>query len=181
MQTSTVFLVLVALCVFGFFAGRQRSQLVALAAAGNTGLHSLPKHYGYLVAAWAALPALLIFVLWLGFEQSLLFRVVSSTLPEAILSLPDSEMGLYYNQIVAFAQGAVDADHLQQGQVDAAVVYNSTVERFSYYKAASVLLVAVLAALIGLSRISPTLRARNQRPCTRLVLVTGHISTARSQ
>jgi len=162
MQTSTVFLVLVALCVFGFFAGRQRSQLVAMASGGMTSLHSLPKHYGYLVAAWGALPALLIFVLWLGFEQSLLFRVVTSTLPEAIQSLPDSEMGLYYNQIVAFAQGGVDASNLQQVQVDAAAVYNSTIERFSFYKAASVLLVAVLAALIGLSRISPTLRARNQ-------------------
>ncbi|MFT4520467.1 MAG: phosphate transport system permease protein, partial [Halioglobus sp.] len=66
MQTTTVFLVLIALCVASFFVGRRRSRSVAEPIGGATALHSLPKYYGYMAAAWAAIPALLVLVILIG-------------------------------------------------------------------------------------------------------------------
>ena len=64
MQTSTVFLLLVVLSVVSFSLGRHRSYTVAEGGGGMHLLHSLPKHYGYMAALWAGLPALGLLVLW---------------------------------------------------------------------------------------------------------------------
>ena len=76
MQTTTVFLILIALSVISFSLGRRRSRSVAQKLGGLTLLHSLPKHYGYMAALWAALPALLVLVLWLSFEGDVLAKFV---------------------------------------------------------------------------------------------------------
>ena len=94
MQTSTVFLVLAALCFLSFLAGRQRSRSVALASGGLTSLHSLPKHYGYMALAWAGLPALGVLVFWAVMEPRLLAAEVAAVLPADVLSLPEEQFGL---------------------------------------------------------------------------------------
>ncbi len=74
MDTTTVFLVLVVLTVTSFFMGRKRSHAVVSGQGGARMLHSLPKHYGYMAALWALLPALLVLALWLAFESTMLAR-----------------------------------------------------------------------------------------------------------
>ena len=108
MQTSTVFMTLVALCAVSFFVGRHRSRLVGEAGGGLTSLNSLPKHYGYMAALWAGLPALFLFVAWLGLESSVLQSMVVASLPAEVQAMPASELGLHYNQLVGFALGSVD-------------------------------------------------------------------------
>lgn len=161
MQTTTVFLVLIALCAGSFFMGRNRSQVVAMRLGGLTTLHSLPKHYGYMAAAWAALPALLVLALWTGFESSVLHTLVVASLPQEIQSLPDDQLGLYYNQIQGFARGAMDAADLNQVQLQAATHYSELAQSSSRLKAALVFIVAVVGALLALRRVTPALRARN--------------------
>ena len=161
MQTTTVFLLLVALCLFGFFLGRQRSQLVGMSTGGVSTLHSLPKHYGYLVVAWAAIPAVALLFFWILFESSLLQQAVVASLPAEIQQLPANELGLYYNQVVSYVRGGADVSQLNEVQVAAAEVYTAAVDRFAMLKAASVLLLALLAAIFALRQISPALRARN--------------------
>ena len=161
MQTSTVFLILVALCVVSFFTVRKRSHTLAMQVGGLTSLHSLPKHYGYMAAAWAALPALLILALWLGFESSVRYQLVVAQLPESVQEMPPAELGLYYNQIQSFAQGAIDSAELDEAQLTAAAHYTGIAASMSYLKAASVLLIALLGAGLAVRRVSPALRARN--------------------
>jgi len=105
MQTSTVFLVLVALCLVSFLAGRQRSRIVAMSSGGLTALHSLPKHYGYLTFAWAALPAMLVLIVFTAMESRILSQQVIAALPADIRAVSQEEVGLYYNQILGYAQG----------------------------------------------------------------------------
>ncbi|MEZ5573334.1 MAG: phosphate ABC transporter permease subunit PstC [Halioglobus sp.] len=161
MQTTTIFLVLVALCVVSFLLGRKRSQVVAMRQGSLASLHSLPKHYGYMAAAWAAIPALLCLILWLSFESSVLYRMVVSGLPENIQQLHTDELGLYYNQIQSYARGAISSAELDQVQIEAARHYSALASSFSQLKAALVFLLAILGALLALRRISPLLRARN--------------------
>jgi len=161
MQTTTVFLILVALCIVSFLLGRKRSQIVAMRHGSLSSLHSLPKHYGYMAAAWAALPALLCLILWLGFESGVLYKLVVAKLPESVQQLHADELGLYYNQIQGYARGAIDATQLDEVQLEAARHYSELATTFDRIKAALVIVVAIIGALLALRRVTPLLRARN--------------------
>jgi phosphate transport system permease protein len=161
MQTTTVFLILVALCLCSFYLGRKRSRVVGMREGGLAVLHSLPKHYGYMAAAWAALPALLVLVVWLSVESSVLYKLVVAQLPQNIRELPPDELGLYFNQVQSFARGAIDSAQLDQTQMAAAAHYRELAVSFSQLKAALVFLVAILGALLAIRRVTPLLRARN--------------------
>ncbi|RLA55555.1 MAG: phosphate ABC transporter permease subunit PstC [Gammaproteobacteria bacterium] len=161
MQTTTVFLVLVALTCISFLLGRWRSRAVAAAVGGVTALHSLPKHYGYMAAAWAALPALLILVLWLGLESRVLNNLVVAQLPPEVHAMHPSELGLYTNQIVGYASGSIGMEQLDKAQITAAEHYQALASSSSIMKVLIVSLVAVIGGLLALVRIAPALRARN--------------------
>ena len=162
MQTTTIILLLTAVCLLYFVVGRQRSRLLVLANGGIPTLHSLPKHYGYLVVAWAAMPAVLVLLFWLLGEASILKHLVINGLPANVRSLPESELGFYYNQILGLASGALDASMLASEQVAAAETYRDWSVRIGNYKAIRILALALLTGGGGLRRITATLRARNQ-------------------
>jgi len=161
MQTSTVFLVIVLLCISSFYFGRRRSQIVAAHSDGIASLHSLPKHHGYLVAAWTLIPAAVLLALWAGFESSILHKLVFAALPEQVRAMPADELGLYYNQVQSYALGTIDATWLDKGQVAAAEHYRELAATMSQIKAALVFLVAVAGAALTLRRVTPEFRARN--------------------
>jgi phosphate transport system permease protein len=161
MHTTSILLILAGLCVISFFMGRNRSYIVAMRLGGIASLHSLPKHYGYMAAAWAVLPALLILALWLGFESSVLHKLVIAQLPQKVQELPPDEMGLYYNQIQGFAVDAIDSEQLDEVQIEAAEYYKRLASSFSQVKSALVFLVAIVGALLAVRRVTPALRARN--------------------
>ncbi len=161
MQTSTVFLTLLALCAASFLVGRHRSRLVGLAGGGLTSLNSLPKHYGYMAALWAGLPALLLFVAWLVLESSILQTMVVASLPVEIQAMPINEQGLYYNQLVGFALGHVDPSQVDASQIAGAVFYNELASSSKMLKLLLVSAVAVLGGLLAVMRVRPDFRARN--------------------
>ena len=161
MQTTTVVLVLVALSILSFSLGRQRSRALAQACGGIAALHSLPKHYGYMAALWAVLPALLVLVLWLGFESNVLFHLTVAELPPDVLEMPPNELGLYYNQVIGYASGRMGVEQLDEAQIIAAEHYRGLLSYSSTLKALMVFLVAVLGCGLAMRRIAPALRARN--------------------
>ena len=161
MQTSTVFLVLVGLSFVCFLLGRKRSYSVAVGEGGMHLLHSLPKHYGYMAALWAGLPALALLILWMAFESGVLQKLVLADLPASVQELPSSELGLYYNQIVSYATGSSDAMLLDEHQVNAAAHYQELKSISAMMKALLVSLLAIIGGLLAVQRVSPTLRARN--------------------
>ena len=161
METTTVFLLLLLLTAISFFLGRKRSHAVVAGQGGVRALHSLPKHYGYMAALWALLPALLVLVIWLGLESRIVSGMVVAELPANVQAQPDSELGLYYNQIVSFARGSIGSDQLDEAQLAGAEHYRALVAASGAMKALLVCLIAVLGALLALQRIAPALRARN--------------------
>ena len=161
METITVFLMLLLLAAISFFLGRKRSHAVVAGQGGVRALHSLPKHYGYMAALWALLPALLVLVIWLGLESRIVNGMVVADLPANIQALPNSELGLYYNQIVSFARGSIGAEQLDEAQLTGAEHYRTLIGASDTLKALLVCLIAVLGALLALQRIAPALRARN--------------------
>ena len=161
MDTFSVFMVLIALCICSYFVGRQRSRLVAAGTGGLQSLHSLPKHYGYMTALWAGLPALLVLVVWMGAESRMIESAVLADLPESVREMPEDRLGLYYNQVRAHALGGVDASELDADQIAAAAHFTELATTSSRIKAALVFLIALIGAGLALRRVSPALRARN--------------------
>jgi phosphate transport system permease protein len=161
MQSSMTVLVLIVLAVISFLMGRSRSRLVAVSRGGVKAMHSLPKHYGYMTAIWAALPAFILLVLWVAFEPTILRDMVINSLPADIQQLSDSRIGLYYNQLVGYANGEVDISRVTEAQVAAAEYYNSLLASSHIMQTGLVVILAVLGGLLALRRISPKLRARN--------------------
>lgn len=160
MQSSSIFLVLVALCVLGFYLGRKRSKVIGKAAGSVQALHSLPKHYGYLAAAWTALPGLFVLALWLGLESKIVYQYVESGFSEAVRALSSDELGLYYNEIVAYVAGSIESAQIDSVQRLAAERYVEVSQSLGYAKAAMVFAVACLGCAFTLRRFSVDMRAR---------------------
>lgn len=161
MQTSIVFLALVILSLISFTLGHRRSHKVAQGHGGVKALHSLPRHYGYMAALWAGLPALAILVLWMILEDKMLYSLVVAGLPDSLKTMQESQLGLYYNQIVSFATGSIDGTQLTEVQIAAAAHYNSLLSSASLIKSALVFVIAILGTALAIQRISPAFRARN--------------------
>ena len=161
MQSSMTVLVLVVLAAISFIMGRYRSRLLAANKGGIKILHSLPKHYGYMAAIWAAIPAIILLAMWIAFEPGVIRGMVVESLPAEIQQLPKSEIGLYYNQLVSYAKGHIDATNVDKAQVTAAGYYNSLLSTSHILKATLVIILSVMGGMLALRRISPSLRARN--------------------
>ena len=72
MSPATVLTVLLALSTFAYYLGRRRAFAVAGEAGGIKYLHSRPTYYGALTALWCGIPALLLFGIWLAFEDKII-------------------------------------------------------------------------------------------------------------
>ena len=105
MQKSTLLFLLVLLSAAAYHLGRQRSLQIAGGTVRN--LHSLPSYYGYFAALWCGLPALLVLFLWITFENSIVIRLVLSSLPQDLTSVTADRLGLLVNDIRNVASGAV--------------------------------------------------------------------------
>ena len=132
-----------------------------MAGGGLGSLNSLPKHYGYMAALWAGLPAFFLFLAWLALEGHFIQSMVVGSLPAEIQAMSDDEIGLYYNQLVGYAQGSVDRSMLNEDQIAAANNYQQLVAKGQAMKFLLVGSLAVLGGMLATIRVSPELRARN--------------------
>ena len=83
MSVGLIFLILLALSAYGYLLGRRRA--VATAGGRLSTLHSVPSYYGFYVALWCGLPALLLVVLWYLMEPVALRGMVMASLPDGTL------------------------------------------------------------------------------------------------
>jgi phosphate transport system permease protein len=162
MQTTTLLLVLAAISVVAFSAGRNR----ALQAVGGPGriqhLHSLPGYYGYFTALSCLVPALALILLWSFAEPRVISALIVKALPDAERSLSAGQLDLLVNNIRNLATGDVVS-----GNVDA--VLQESAARFQAYTANArrllgvlVVSIALLGGVLAYRRIQPAFRARNR-------------------
>ena len=88
MQNTTLILMLGFMAIAAFYFGRGRSVALAGGAGQGALLHSLPGYYGYYVAIWVALPALILLLGWLSLEPRVIVALVVSGLPQSYQDLP---------------------------------------------------------------------------------------------
>jgi phosphate transport system permease protein len=162
MPLQTILITLLALLIFSYFIGRKRSIAVSTGEKGQRNLHSLPSYYGYMVAIWAGIPALLILVLWSAFNASIVTSLTVSGLPEVMQAQSKDELGLIINEIKNLADSgniAAEADAIKR---DAALHYKRLQGISTLAKTVVVLVAALLGMLLGWRLIKPETRARNR-------------------
>ncbi len=160
MSLSIVLATLLLLSVAGYYLGRSRA--VTTASGDVRRLHSLPGYYGFYVALWCGLPALMLLAMWLIAEPWLVEKLVVASLPPEAQQLEPSRLGLLLNDIRNLAEGNVVSQTADQSMRAAADYYNS-LRQYSRWMLFVLVLAAAIAGLAyARTTIVPRLRARNQ-------------------
>ncbi|HEB78674.1 MAG TPA: phosphate ABC transporter permease subunit PstC [Methylothermaceae bacterium] len=159
MRPETLIWILLALSALAYYLGRQRA--LHISGGQIRRLHSLPGYYGYYVALWCGLPALLVLALWLLFDDKIILQLVLAQLPESYQKLPRDRLSLVINLIYNVLAGERQIQDVDPAIVQAAEHYRHL--KAVGYQALTVLVLAAATAGITFARqrIHPQLKARN--------------------
>lgn len=150
--------VLLGLSAWAFRAGRSRA--VAIAGGRRRVLHSLPGYYGYYLALWCALPALVLFVLWTFFGTAIVESLVVSGLADSLRTDDPARMGLLVNDIRNLATGNI-VSRAVEPDLQAAADHYANLQRLGFWTlCAGMLGLAGGGTAIGWRFIQGHLRAR---------------------
>ena len=164
MALNTIIITLLALLLFSYVIGRNRSIAVAgKQKNGRRNLHSLPGYYGYMVVIWTALPAIVILALWTAFDAKLISSMVFSSLPMEMQAKGTGSLGLLLNEVKYLtASGQLDTIKDDPIKLAAAQRYQSLQSISVMAKTIVVLGAAILGLILGLRLVKPETRARNK-------------------
>ncbi|HPQ94117.1 MAG: phosphate ABC transporter permease subunit PstC [Thiothrix sp.] len=162
MNTSSLLTLLLILGLLSYYLGRKKSLAVSNGNRGQHRLHSLPDYYGYLVAVWCLLPALVVLLCWNMLNTPLITHAVSNSLPPEVHAVSPVNAGLVMGNVkrlVATRSIATETDPVQKAAAE------KYLDLQAFSRIARTLVVLALAIggfLYGWKRVNPQLRARNQ-------------------
>ncbi|MFK7996436.1 MAG: phosphate ABC transporter permease subunit PstC [Granulosicoccus sp.] len=161
MSATTLLIVAIALALASFAYGRAKAFKVAHAHGGMKSMHSLPSHYGMMVAMWCALPALAIILAWKLFEPAIVSNILDGAIPQSILDAGPKSVELYKNDI----GNLVDSDKIDNipdaAKQFAAQRLNGLRQTSAWALMVLALSAAIAGAAIALKRIKPSTAARH--------------------
>lgn len=103
MSTTAIVLGLLLAGFAAYAIGAWRAR--ELARKSEKRLHSRPGYFGGYLAIWTVLPALVLTLLWGGFEHTAVRSLVASGLPEHVQALSDAEQTLVMSRVGGIARG----------------------------------------------------------------------------
>jgi len=162
MSVSNLIIVTLGLTLFYFLFGRHKAYSVSRSHGGLKNMHSLPSHYGSLVALWCAIPALVIILGWKLFEPTVVDSLLASSIPDAIQANGSNAVSLYRNDInIAVNAGTIES--LTDPVKKSAAVRLASLQKTSAIALfVLVLSVALVLGGLALQRITPLLKARHR-------------------
>jgi len=169
MSYGLILAVLLVLTVIGFYMGRSRAR--AVNASGLTRLHSLPSYYGAHVAIWIALPAFVLFLFWISFQNVIIDGIVWNGLPDRVVVLGEErtkssvsaeQKQLLINNITNYATGDITIGAISDFVRRGAAHYQRLQELSTLIMVAVMAMLIAIGLLLTYRSISPSMRARNQ-------------------
>jgi phosphate transport system permease protein len=157
-MASTVFLILLALSVIGYFAGLLRARRVRGTAYRD--FHSLPLYHGLNIAIWTGVPALIIVLFWLLFQGAAIDSIILDSLGASASGLDRAEQALLLSEIKQVADGRIFREPTAEVRA-AAEFYNAVVVNAQWAMLVVALVVAMLGLALGYRIISVRYRARH--------------------
>ena len=161
MNASTLILTTCVLGVLSYLYGRRRAFKLAAAGNGIRDLHSLPSHYGFMVALWCILPAIALITCWKLVEPTLLSSIIDSSIPQEVRDAGPKNVQLYRNQIDNLINRG-DLDSIKDPTKQAVAKSLHSLQSISRAALAVLALgFAIGGATLAYRRIAPNLRARH--------------------
>ncbi len=161
MTPAALLVVLVGLSLVAYMLGKSRALATVGGNRGIRNLHSLPSYYGALTALWCAVPALVVLGGWAAFQDTIIIKLVTSHMPAAVQSLPESQLGLVINDVHNVVAGNVSFENARPEIRAAAQEYLELRSISRYALTALVLAIGIVGMVLVRTRISPEFRARN--------------------
>jgi phosphate transport system permease protein len=161
MSYAAILLLIAARAVLGYWLGKYRALAVVGGGKGIRKLHSLPSYYGLMTALWAALPCLLVLVVWGAFQEHIIASMVRSHLADQVLAADHARIGLFMNDVQNVLAGSVPVESASGPVRAAAVEYGHLQAIAARARAGLVLALGVVGLWLVRRRITAALRARN--------------------
>ncbi|MCD8521695.1 MAG: phosphate ABC transporter permease subunit PstC [Saccharospirillaceae bacterium] len=157
MNYSSLIIAVLILLGGAYLLGRNRAR--AIASQGMR-LHSLPTHYGALMALWTGLPPLLLLLIWALAEAPIIDHLLIAQLPEAVQQGSSSDIQLAISKVHNLAIGAgIEA----APELEPAVRHLLDLqERTLVLHSGMVLSLALLGIALTWRRIKADMRARTE-------------------
>ena len=157
MNYSSLIIAVLILLGGAYLLGRNRARAIA---SQGIRLHSLPTHYGALMALWTGLPPLLLLLIWGLAEAPIIDHLLIAQLPEAIQQGTSSEIQLTISKVHNLAIGAgIDA----APELEPAVRHLIDLQqRTLLLHSGMVLTLALLGIALTWRRIKADMRARTE-------------------
>jgi phosphate transport system permease protein len=156
----TLFLITIGLGLASFAYGRSQAFAVARGLGGVRALHSLPSHYGMMVALWCALPAIAVIVGWKLFEPVVVSQLLQDYIPQAVVDGGVRSIELFKNDIGNLVDSERIAGISDPAKLAAAERLASLRQTSAWALVVLALAAAVAGAALALRRIQPDTRAR---------------------
>ncbi len=157
MNYSSLIIAVLILLGGAYLLGRNRAR--AIASQGMR-LHSLPTHYGALMALWTGLPPLLLLLIWGLAEAPVINHLLIAQLPEAIQQGSSSDIQLAISKVhnLAIGSGINSAPELEPAVRHLVDLQ----ERTLILHSGMVLSLALLGIALTWRRIKADMRARTE-------------------
>ncbi|ROQ90999.1 phosphate ABC transporter permease subunit PstC [Desulfosoma caldarium] len=159
-MNSLLLFTILALSAGAYHLGKRRVLRLIGGKAHARHLASRPHYYGVYVALWCALPALLIFLLWLFLEPVVLEQWVVRHLPQSLQSPPSNRLSLVLNDVKNLAKGGIVSGYADPAVQTAAEHYRRLLGLSRTALWVAVLALAALGMQMGYGKIRISLRAR---------------------
>ena len=101
---NIIILLLVTIFSYLSFLYR-RSRIRKITSTQSIKINALPNYYGYYLALWCALPALIILLFWSIFEPAIIKYLISQTLIQNDLNYSSDQLNLLYQKIRSLYEG----------------------------------------------------------------------------
>ena len=169
MSFYLVLFALIGLTIAGYYMGRSRAMK---SADGNARvLHSRPHYYGYFVALWCGLPAILVLAVWTTMQTPIVESIIQSSLPASVTSDDPAQLSLIMNDIRNLASSNITSGEVTADLRETADRFNSLVAIGDLARFGVILSIGIAAIAFFRSRITPSFRARNRVERILLVLL----------
>ena len=137
-----------------------RSRIRKITSTQSIKINALPNYYGYYLALWCALPALIILLSWSIFEPAIIKYLISQTLIQNDLNYSSDQINLLYQKIRSLYEGNFSGTLTEEIKIGVKNYENlQTIAQNS--KIVLLLLTFIAAISYGIFRISKNNKARH--------------------
>jgi phosphate transport system permease protein len=159
MSLQIVFLLILALSIFGYMMSRARAA--AFVTADFRDVHSRPNQHGWFSLLWGVVPAAVLLVTWGSLSSAYIEPAVIATVPAAERPVSPLDQQTFMNEVKGLASGEIQEAFNPASKV-AAKEYVALQQRSNLIVGGLAIACALAGLAYAFSQVKPNFRARTR-------------------